>query len=173
MRNLVERIRPLGSFKKCSGCRIRAATVFCFACEHFLCADCDEAEPLHKDHPSPSADTSGSGTDSVGTAPSPASLAAAVSSSLNGSAADLPRSDSMPSMLRHSSDAGHVAPSHVRVPVLDALAILQLRKADAELEAGTLSAQMIPPILSREQCSEHFHRWYLPWLNARRVLFLF
>jgi hypothetical protein len=165
MRNLVERIRPLGSFQKCSGCRVRAATVFCFACEHFLCADCDEAEPLHR-APSASPDAiaggggGGGGAQSVGAAPSAASLAAVLSSSLNGSTdAQMQRSDSMPSLLRHSSDAGSATPAHVRVPVLDALAILQLRKADAELEAGTLSPQMIPPQLSREQCNELFHRW--------------
>lgn len=168
MRNLVERIRPLGSFKKCGRCRSRAATVFCFACEHFLCADCDEDEPLHADLSSASEGGSGSGASSVGLAASPTPLNASVDllsagagSGGGGGGGEMTRSDSLPSMsaLRLSNDAGTPAPAHVRVPVIDALAILQMRKADAELEAGTLCAQLIPPLVSREQCSEQFYRW--------------
>jgi hypothetical protein len=170
MRNLVERIKPLGKFKKCGRCRSRAATIFCFACELFMCERCDEDEPLHSDPAAVRAEVAG-----VSTITTPPAHGAAAAQGSSGSSTpapplapldasvsgELPRSDSVPSFasLRKSSDSSSSPAAHVRVPVIDAVAILQLRRADAELEAGTLGAQMIPPLVSRDQCAQHLKRW--------------
>jgi hypothetical protein len=167
MRNLVERIKPLGKFKKCGRCRSRAATIFCFACEHFMCERCDEDEPMHSDPAVARAEVAGVATittppahagSSGSSTPAPPAVAAAA---LDLSSGELPRSDSVPSFasLRKSSDSSSSPVVHVRVPVIDAVAILQLRRADAELEAGTLGAQMIPPLVTRDQCAQHLRRW--------------
>ena len=60
--------------------------------------------------------------------------------------------------LSSAASSASACAAHVRVPVLDAIAILQLRRADAELDSGTLGAQMVPPVLTADQAVERLHQ---------------
>ena len=109
-----------------------------------MCDNCDEDEPAHQAHEATRTTTTTTTTSITTTThtDSHSDAASAVESVV-------PRASTVVSRSSSSSSLSALGTTgHVRVPLLDAIAILQMRKADALLDTGTLGALYVKPVLS-------------------------
>ena len=130
------------TFKKCGRCRKRTASIYCFTCEVFMCDNCDEDEPAHQAHEAARTTTTTTSITTTTHTDSHSDAASAVESVVPRASTVVSRSSSSSSLSALGTNG------HVRVPLLDAIAILQMRKADALLDTGTLGALYVKPVLS-------------------------